>query len=91
MTSISRISPTLPTDSCTSVHAFRALVVTLTENRDYVSASTAKSLGLAYTNGNNFVIRADNKTKLKNGDGRKSVRIQSKKQWNHHVSVYAAH
>jgi len=55
---------------------------------NYVDQSTAKSLGLATVSGSNFILRADSTTKLTNGAGRKSVRIQSNKQWNKHVSVY---
>ena len=56
---------------------------------DYVDLSDAQSLGLATVSGNNFFLRADDTTTLTNGAGRKSVRIQSQKQWDNHVSVYA--
>ncbi|KZV64904.1 glycoside hydrolase family 16 protein [Peniophora sp. CONT] len=55
---------------------------------DYVDLSDAQSLGLATVTGNNFFLRADHTTVLTGGAGRKSVRIQSKKQWDNHVSVY---
>jgi len=55
---------------------------------EYVSLQTAQSLGLATVSGNNFILRADDTTVLTNGAGRKSVRIQSNKQWDNHVSIF---
>ncbi|VDC00844.1 unnamed protein product [Peniophora sp. CBMAI 1063] len=55
---------------------------------DYVGLADAQSLGLATVSGDNFFLRADHTAVLTNGEGRKSVRIQSKKQWDDHVSVY---
>ncbi|KAF9490953.1 endo-beta-glucanase [Pleurotus eryngii] len=56
---------------------------------NYVDASTAQRLNLTYAAGDTFILRADSKTVLDpNGPGRNSVRIQSKKTYTTHVSVY---
>ncbi|KAG8706067.1 hypothetical protein FRC11_008536 [Ceratobasidium sp. 423] len=55
---------------------------------EYVNQATAQSLNLTYANGNTFIIRADYTTTLSaSGSGRRSVRIQSKKQWDNHVEI----
>ncbi|KAI0052819.1 glycoside hydrolase family 16 protein [Auriscalpium vulgare] len=56
---------------------------------NYVDMSTAQSKGYATVSGNNFTLRADHTTVLGTGGrGRDSFRIQSKKSYDHHVSVY---
>ncbi|KAG8960026.1 hypothetical protein FRC03_007139 [Tulasnella sp. 419] len=54
----------------------------------YVDQATAVAQNLTYASGDHFIIRADYKTTLSpSGPGRKSVRVQSKKQWTTHVIV----
>jgi len=48
----------------------------------YVDKQTAKNQNLSYASGNTFIMRADHTTTLNpSGPGRKSVRIQSNKQY----------
>ncbi|KZW03327.1 glycoside hydrolase family 16 protein [Exidia glandulosa HHB12029] len=54
----------------------------------YVSQSAAQSANLTSTTSTSFVMRVESKTVLSaSGAGRKSVRIQSKKQWTTHVAI----
>ncbi|KAI0059352.1 2 beta-glucanase [Artomyces pyxidatus] len=56
---------------------------------NYVSQSTAQSLGLATVSGSNFILRADDTTVLSSsGPGRNSFRLQSNNQYGTHVSVF---
>lgn len=54
----------------------------------YVSQGDAQAANLTSTTGNSFVMRVDSRTTLGSGGaGRKSIRIQSNKQWTTHVAV----
>ena len=59
--------------------------------RNYVTKSVAMSKGLVSVSGNNFTLRADDTTvPSSSASGRDSVRIQSKKSYNTHVTVYVS-
>lgn len=54
----------------------------------YVSQSAAQSANLTSTGSNTFIMRVDSTTTLSSsGAGRKSIRIQSKKQYTTHVAI----
>jgi hypothetical protein len=55
----------------------------------YVSQSEAQSLGLAQVVSGNFQLRADHTTVVPSGQGRKSVRMESKATYdNNHVVIF---
>lgn len=54
----------------------------------YVDQATALSQNLTYASGNTLILRADSKTVVPAGQGRKSVRIRSKKTYTTHVAVF---
>ena len=57
--------------------------------RQYVDMKTSKDLNLTFASTNTFILRADNTEYLNpSGPGRKSVRIQSKKQYTKHVAMW---
>jgi hypothetical protein len=54
-----------------------------------VTQAQAKSLGLAYVSGSNFILRADSTTTLSpSGAGRNSFRIVSNNEYTTHVAVF---
>ncbi|KAN0124237.1 glycoside hydrolase [Russula decolorans] len=56
---------------------------------NYVTQEQARSRGLATVNGNSFILRADDTTKLSpGGNGRDSFRITSNNRYGTHVSVF---
>ncbi|EGN97292.1 glycoside hydrolase family 16 protein [Serpula lacrymans var. lacrymans S7.3] len=56
---------------------------------NYVDLATAQSLNLTYTNGNSFVIRADDTTVLTaSGPGRNSVRVKSNTAYTTHAAIF---
>lgn len=56
---------------------------------NYVTQAQAKSLGLAYVSGSNFILRADSATTLSaSGAGRNSFRIVSNNEYTTHVAVF---
>ena len=58
-------------------------------SRQYVDQKTSKDLNLTFASTNTFILRADNTEYLNpSGPGRKSVRIQSKKQYTKHVAMW---
>jgi hypothetical protein len=58
---------------------------------NYLDQNTAVRTGLSYATLDSFVMRVDHKTVLNaTGPGRNSIRIKSKKAWQHGVVVCAA-
>ncbi|KAL1755379.1 glycoside hydrolase family 16 protein [Schizophyllum commune] len=56
---------------------------------NYVDMYTAQGRNLTYTTGDTFILRGDSWSYLRpNGPGRDSVRIQSKKTYTDHISVF---
>nr|VWO94484.1 Mixed-linked glucanase [Ganoderma boninense] len=56
---------------------------------NYVSQSTALSKNLTFASGDTLILRADDTTVLSSSDpGRDSVRLQSKKTYTEHVTVW---
>ncbi|KAI1790873.1 endo-beta-glucanase [Ganoderma leucocontextum] len=56
---------------------------------NYVSETTALQKNLTYAHGDHFVIRADHTTVLDpNGPGRNSVRLESNKVYENHVTIW---
>ncbi|TFK94501.1 glycoside hydrolase family 16 protein [Polyporus arcularius HHB13444] len=56
---------------------------------NYVDQTTSMAKNLTFATGDTFVLRADDTTVLSaSGPGRDSVRLQSKKQYTTHVSVW---
>ncbi|KAI0315868.1 2 beta-glucan [Amylostereum chailletii] len=56
---------------------------------NYVDRSTAQKEGLVQVSGTNFTLRADDQSVPRSGArGRDSVRIESKKTYGRHVSIY---
>ncbi|KAF9526028.1 2 beta-glucanase [Crepidotus variabilis] len=56
---------------------------------NYVDQSTAQSQNLTYASGNTFILRANFKDVVSgSSSGRNSVRIESKKRFTYHVTVY---
>ncbi|KAH9938887.1 endo-beta-glucanase [Epithele typhae] len=59
--------------------------------RNYVDRATAVSQNLTYGSGDTFILRADSTTTLAASDpGRNSVRLQSNKLYNTHVTMCAS-
>jgi hypothetical protein len=59
---------------------------------NYLDERTSIKDGLAFATLNSFVMRVDDQTVLDpKGPGRNSIRIRSKKTWQHGVSVYVPH
>lgn len=55
----------------------------------YVDGNTARSLNLTYASGDRFFLKADSTTRLgSGGDGRKSVRLRSNKQYSTSVMIF---
>ncbi|KAF9220689.1 glycoside hydrolase family 16 protein [Gyrodon lividus] len=68
---------------------FEAIVDPTHGRVNYVDEETAVKLGLTFTIGNTFVLRADDTTVLSpNGTGRNSVRIRSNNLYTTHVAVF---
>ncbi|EIM80617.1 2 beta-glucan [Stereum hirsutum FP-91666 SS1] len=69
--------------------SFQAIADPTNGRVNYVSESTAQSLGLATVSGSNFILRADDTTTLSaSGPGRNSFRIQSNNAYGTHVTVF---